>query len=96
MKNLDSNKAFQNILKNAPEMPMSQIPDENPKSGNEYAGLVLSIAVIFVGQILMLLAMDKLIKGTSGKINYTPKKPMRAEDTLPSTEKETPPTEVKS
>jgi hypothetical protein len=94
MKNLKSNKAFQNILKNAPEMPLSQIPGENPKSGNGNEGMVLTLAVVFIGQFLTLIALDKIIKGQSGKITYIPMKPMNGDSALPNTK--IPPTEVKS
>jgi hypothetical protein len=78
MKNLKSNKAFQNILKNAPEMPLSQIPGENPKSGNGNEGMFLTLAVVFIGQFLTLIALDKIIKGQSGKITYFPEKYMNS------------------
>ena len=94
MKNLDSNKAFQNILKNAPQMPVSQIPEGNPKSDNNNQGMLLTLAVVFIGQLLTLIALDKLIKGQSGKITYIPMKPMNVDGSLSNTVK--PPTEDKT
>jgi hypothetical protein len=95
MNKLGNKKAFQDFFKNAPEMPQSQISTENPRS-NGNVGLIVFLAVVVVGQFLTLMALDKLINGSGQKITYIPLKPMDEEVTLPTTETETPPTEVKS
>ena len=94
MNKLGNKKAFNDFFENAPEIPQSQIPEKSPKSGNGNEGMFLTLAVVFIGQMLTLIALDKLIKGQSGKITYIPLKPMNADSALPNTEK--PPTEVKS
>lgn len=79
MKNLKSNKAFQNILKNAPQMPEPKLPEDNTQSnGNGNEGMFLTLAVVFIGQFLTLIALDKIIKGQSGKITYFPEKYMNS------------------
>ena len=95
MNKLGNKKTFQDFFENAPELPQSQIPTENPRS-NGNLGLVAFLAVVVVGQFLTLLALDKLINGSGQKITYIPLKPMDAEVILQSSEKVTPTTEVKS
>jgi len=91
MKNLDSNKAFQNILKNAPEMPAPKIPEDNPQSnGNGNAGLVVSFAVILIAQFLMYMAINNSQKKILGQMKSFPQPPKTNDDSKSSIEKENP------
>ena len=93
MKNLKSNKAFQNILKNAPEMPEPKIPENKPQTnGNGNAGLVISIALILVSQLMMYMAINNSQKKILGKMNSFPQPPKTNDDSKSSIEKENPKT----
>jgi hypothetical protein len=70
-----SNKiAYQTFFDNAPELSESPQPEVDPKS-NGNAGLLISLAVVVIGQLVMLAALDKFRKDMLGKINNTPKSP---------------------
>jgi hypothetical protein len=91
MKNLKSNKAFQNILKNAPEMPAPQMPEDTPKSnGNGNVGLVISITLLLVSQFLMYMAINNSQKKILGQMNSFPQPPKTNDDSKSSIEKENP------
>ncbi|MBU3714944.1 MAG: hypothetical protein FGM46_08345 [Ferruginibacter sp.] len=62
MNKIDNNKAFQEILKNAPDMPQPEIPDGNPKPKKGNLHFIISMAVMLIGQVGTIIAIYKLRK----------------------------------
>lgn len=102
MKKIDSNRAFQNILKNAPEMPQPKMPDQNPKSRNGNLGLIVTLVVVIAGQLITIMAINKLRKDTLGHLRNNPvppkmtNPPKMTEETPPIAESDNPPTDLNS
>ena len=72
MNKLQSNKAFQEILKNAPEMPINQNPETKLSSGNW--GLLITLGCVALGQLLVYAALEKMKKDMmDGKFSLPPK-----------------------
>ena len=82
-----SNKiAYQTFFENAPELPQSQQPEVDPKS-NGNTGLFISLAVVVIGQLLTIVALDKFRKDMIGKIKSYPRAPEINVDPTSTTEK---------
>jgi hypothetical protein len=70
MNRLDSDTAFQKILKNAPEMPTPKIPEDEPILNNGNIGMIFSVVTLLLGQALIYLAFQKTQVEMLEKLNF--------------------------